>query len=121
MVYFQGMAPDAVDRLSVNSHAISLRRGDVLVAHGTGQERNVYAVLEGQIHLGVPTVLAVRSIRFVDPGMTLGESVLLMGMSSPYQAIATRKSKVLVIDGERWLDEVQCRAETIWEVLRHIA
>lgn len=121
MAYFQGMAPDAVDRLSVNSHAISLRRGDVLIAHGNGQDRHVYAVLEGQIHLGVPTVRAMRSIRFVDPGMTLGESVLLMGMSSPYQAVATRKSKVLVIDGERWLEEVQCRAETIWEVLRHIA
>ena len=121
MAYFQGMAPDAEDRLSTNCHALSLRRGDVLVAHGAGHGRNVYAVLEGQIHLGVPTARSVRSIRFVDPGMTLGESVLLMGQPSPYQAVATRKSKVLMIDGGRWLDEIQARPETTWEVLRHMA
>lgn len=121
MAYFQDMAPEAVERLGANSHAVSLRRGEVLVNQGNTHPGNIYAVLEGQVHLGVPTGKSVRSIRFVDPGMTLGESVLLMGTPPPYQAVATRKSKVLVIDGERWLDEVQARPETTWEVLRHMA
>lgn len=121
MAYFRGMTPDALERVSVNSHAISLRRGDVLVAHGTEEAGNVYAVLEGQIHLGVQTKSAVRSIRFVDPGMTLGETALLAGMPPPYQAVATRKSRVIVIDGGRWLDEIQSRPESALAVLRHMA
>jgi CRP-like cAMP-binding protein len=53
--------------------------------------------------------------------MTLGESVVLMQTPPPYQAVATRKSRILVIDGARWLSEVQSIREMSWEVLKHMA
>jgi CRP-like cAMP-binding protein len=121
MAYFQSMPQDALDRLGESAHVMSLRKDDILVAQGLTKDRNVYAVLEGQIHLGLPTPDSIRSIRFIDPGMTLGESVVLMQTPPPYQAVATRKSRILVIDGARWLSEVQSIREMSWEVLKHMA
>ena len=121
VAYFQGMSQQALERVSVNSHVMPLRRDDTLVDHQVSIEPNVYVVLEGQIHLGLPTTDTIRSLRFIDPGMTLGESVLLMRVAPPYKAVATRKSRVLVIDGNRWLDEIQSAPELSWDVLRHLA
>jgi CRP-like cAMP-binding protein len=121
IAYFQGMGLETLCRLSANSHVSTLRRGDVLVPQGVEDVGNVFVVLEGQIHIGLATANSSRSLRFVDAGMTLGESILLMRMPPPYQAAATRKSRVLVLDGEHWLSEVQATPGVAWEVLKHLA
>jgi CRP-like cAMP-binding protein len=121
VAYFQGMPEEALSRLGEHSHVMTLRKDDVLVEQGPTAARNVYAVLDGQIHLGLPTTDTVRSLRIIDPVMTLGESVLLTQTAAPYRAVATRKSRVLVIDGARWLHEIKKVPELSWEVLRHLA
>jgi len=121
VAYFQGMKQDALERVSANSRVMPLRRDDTLVDHQIPGDPNVYVVLEGQIHLGLPTTDTIRSLRFIDPGMTLGESVLLMRVPPPYLAVATRKSRVLVLDGNRWLEEIQSAPDLSWNVLKHLA
>jgi len=121
IAYFQGMNQEALVRLGKHSNIITLRKDDLLLDHGPSSVRNVYAVLDGQIHLGLPVTDTFRSIRFIEPGMTLGESVLLMQAHPPYRAIATRKTVVLVINGERWLHEIQSIPAMTLEVLKHMA
>jgi CRP-like cAMP-binding protein len=121
IAYFQGMTQEALSRLGKHSHIVKLRKDELLLDHGAPSVRNVYAVLDGQIHLGLPVTHSIRSIRFIDPGMTMGESVLLMQAHPPYRAIATRKTTVLVINGERWMHEIQSVPTMTLEVLRHMA
>jgi CRP-like cAMP-binding protein len=119
--YFQALPHEALNRLGQDAHVITLRRDDILVAGGNSEIQNIYAVLEGQLHLGLPTADTLCSIRIIDSGMTLGESVLLMQKSAPYQAVATRKSRILVIEGKHWLNEVHSNPEMSLEVLKHMA
>jgi len=121
MAYFQVMSQETLSRLGENSHVITLRKGDLLVAKGATDVRHVYAVLDGQIHVGLPTTDSIRSVHFIETGMTLGESVLLSRTEPPYQAVATRKSRVLALDGARWLKEIQSAPGVAWEVLKHLA
>ena len=119
--YFREMRKESLQRLAENAFVLSLNRGDVLVAQGTTHIGGVYAVLSGQVHLSLSISDTNRSLRLLEPGMTLGETVLLMQSPVPYEAVATRKSRILVIDGKAWVREIQRSPEVAWEVLRHMA
>lgn len=119
--YFKGISSDILIRLAQYSKFRQLKRGDVLIAEGATIDSNVYVVLEGQIHLILPTLNSIRSLRFIGPGMTLGESTLLMQMAPPYRAVATRNTQILVIHGLGWLREVDSTPELCKAVLKHIA
>lgn len=121
IAYFRVMPRETLRRLGENSHVITLRKGDVLVAKGATDVRHVYAVLDGQIHVGLPSSDSIRSVHFIESGMTLGESILLSRTEPPYQAVATRKSRILALDGDRWLKEIQSAPGLAWEVLKHMA
>jgi CRP-like cAMP-binding protein len=119
--YFKGVSSDILIRLGTNSEIRQLMKGDLLVSAGCVKDWNVYLVLEGQIHLTSPTFESNRSLRFVDPGMTFGESALLMQTPPPYQAVASRKSQILVINGHSWLTEIESAPEMCGIVLKQLA
>jgi CRP-like cAMP-binding protein len=119
--YFKELPSDVLNRLGGNAEVRQFGKGVILVHAGCLKDLNIYIVLEGQVHLTLPTLDSVRSLRFIDPGMTFGETTLLMLRSALYQSTATRKSRVLVISGSSWLREIESAPGMCKIVLKQLA
>lgn len=118
--YFRNLDGAHLERLSWNAYVQRLNKGDVLIAKGSCCPRGPFAVITGQIHITLPSE-SHRSIRLVDADNTLGETILLMQTPAPYEAVATRKSQILVLDSTNWLNEVHASSTLALEVLKHLA
>jgi CRP-like cAMP-binding protein len=121
IAYFRQLTEESLHRLTEQAYVLSLNKGDVLVAKDAPRIDGLFAVLEGQIHLYIPLPDVTRTLLLIDPGMTLGESILLRQVPTPYEAAATRKSRVLVLDGARWLSELRGSPDMALAVLNCMA
>jgi CRP-like cAMP-binding protein len=121
IAYFRQLPEESLQRLTEQAYVLSLNKGDVLVAKDAPRIDGLFAVLEGQIQISIPLPDVTRTLVLIDAGMTLGESILLRQVPAPYEATATRKSRILALDGKRWLDEVRCSLDMALAVLNCMA
>lgn len=121
IAYFQLLQEEALHRLTEQAYVLPLSKGDILVAKDAPRIEGLFVVLEGQIHISIPLPEITRTLFLIDAGMTLGEAILLRQVPAPYEAAATRKSRVLVLDGKRWLDEVRGSPDMAMAVLNCMA
>jgi CRP/FNR family transcriptional regulator, dissimilatory nitrate respiration regulator len=106
LAYFQAWPDASLERLAAGTKILSLAKNTIVARKGERIE-SLYVVVSGLVRLFMPLPNNMeRVVALVGPGEGLGEACLILGDSSPCQAIAGKDSHVLAVDSRVYLHEL---------------
>ncbi|OYY92367.1 MAG: hypothetical protein B7Y41_16095 [Hydrogenophilales bacterium 28-61-23] len=97
--YFDGWNKSQLAQLAAGANQLVALKKEKLVGKGDLLD-SLYVVVSGQVRLFIPLSNgSERVISQVGRGESFGEPCLIVGQPCPYEAVASKKSHVIAIDG----------------------
>lgn len=104
--YFSGWNDAQRHALATASKIISLAKGKPLVSKGQPLG-GLHVLISGELRVFIPLPGdQERVVGILGPGQSFGEGSLALGIASPYSAIATQVSHVLIADADVYRREL---------------
>jgi len=106
LAYFKDWPIDVLDRLSLGAKLIGVPKNAVLASKGQSLD-HLYILVSGLVRLYIPLPNNMeRVVALVHQGDSLGESCLVLNEACPYNAIASKDSRLLAIDAMVYRQEM---------------
>lgn len=115
--YFEDWSDAQRLALASASRIVSVAKGRSLVVKGTALQE-LHVLISGEIRLFIPLPGAQeRVVGIMAPGQSFGEGSLELGIPTPYSAITTKSSQLLLVDAGTYRRELHKSTKLLGRML----
>jgi CRP/FNR family transcriptional regulator len=118
---FSGLSARDTGLFAAGARAIEAGRGETVFREGERAD-GFYVVESGQVRLykSAPGGRE-QTLHVVEPGGTFGDAAVFYGGTYPASAVATRPSRLVYVDGGRFLELVESRPALALEIMASLS